>query len=105
MARCRTAAVAAVLALATGLPALAQVRHDRQHPVWTNSLGMPFVQVPAGSFVMGGVEAPDVLAQAYPLLEPKRFAELTDEAPAHRVIIGQAFYLLIYLLGKLAGWR
>ncbi|EJE51467.1 hypothetical protein PMI14_03869 [Acidovorax sp. CF316] len=93
MARCRTAATTAVLVLAAALPAQAQVRHDRQHPVWTNSLGMPFVKVPAGSFVMGGPEAPDVLARAYPQLEPKRFAELVDEGPAHRVVIRQAFYL------------
>lgn len=94
MARRRAAAaVIAVLSLSTGPPALAQARPDRQHPVWTNSLGMRFVKVPAGSFVMGGTEPPEVLAQAYPLLEPQRFAELTDEAPAHRVLIRQSFYL------------
>ncbi len=79
--------------LATGVPVLAQVHHDRQHPVWTNSLGMPFVEVPAGSFVMGGIDAPEVLARAYPQLEAKRFAELTDEAPDHRVLIRKSFYL------------
>lgn len=93
MPAARPALLAAALLAAWCLPCGAQTRHDRPHPVWTNSLGMPFVKVPAGSFVMGGTEAPEVLARTYPLLEPKRFAELTDEAPAHRVIIGQAFYL------------
>jgi len=87
------AAFAAALALAMGPPALGQVHRGPAHPVWTNSLGMHFVQVPAGSFVMGGPEAPDVLAQAYPQLEVKRFTELADEGPAHRVLISKAFYL------------
>ena len=60
---------------------------------WTNSLGMVFQQVPAGSFTMGGVEPPDTLARAYPSLEARRFTELTDEGPAHTVHIRRAFYL------------
>ena len=61
--------------------------------VWTNSLGMPFVKVPAGSFWMGSDESPQTLAQAFPRLEPKRFTLLGDEAPVHRVHIRRAFYL------------
>ena len=61
--------------------------------VWTNSLGMAFVRVPAGHFRMGGVESPDVLARAYPQLERKRFTDLADEGPAHRVQISRSFYL------------
>ena len=60
---------------------------------WTNSLGMVFVQVPAGSFTMGGVEPPETLALAYPTLEAKRFTDLADEQPAHTVHIRRAFYL------------
>ena len=60
---------------------------------WTNSLGIVFVRVPAGSFTMGGVESPETLAQAYPTLELPRFQELGDEGPAHRVRIRRAFYL------------
>lgn len=60
---------------------------------WTNSLGMVFVRVPAGSFQMGSAERPEALARAYPLLERKRFTLLSDEAPVHRVRIRRAFYM------------
>ncbi|MBH2043747.1 MAG: formylglycine-generating enzyme family protein [Comamonadaceae bacterium] len=61
--------------------------------VWTNTLGMAFVKVPAGSFWMGSDESPDTLAQAFPQLERERFTQLADEAPVHRVRIRRAFYL------------
>ena len=60
---------------------------------WVNSLGMPFVKVPAGTFVMGGVPTVQALAKIYPLLEQKRLTDLADEMPAHEVRISQAFYL------------
>ncbi|AVO48315.1 DNA recombination protein RecF [Melaminivora suipulveris] len=59
----------------------------------TNSLGMVFVLVPAGSFVMGSDERAETLARDYPQLEPRRFTQLDDEAPRHRVLISRAFYL------------
>lgn len=62
-------------------------------PVWTNSLGMPFVRVPVGRFLMGSAEPADALVQAFPLLERKRFTDLADEAPVHAVRITRAFYL------------
>jgi formylglycine-generating enzyme required for sulfatase activity len=46
---------------------------------WTNSLGMEFVRIPAGTFVMGST---DVDTEAY-----------DDEKPSHRVTITQPFYL------------
>ena len=58
-----------------------------------NLLGMKFVLVPAGEFMMGSDESADVLARDFPLLERKRFVELADEAPVHRVRISRAFYL------------
>ncbi|SDE60593.1 Formylglycine-generating enzyme, required for sulfatase activity, contains SUMF1/FGE domain [Paracidovorax valerianellae] len=64
-----------------------------QATVWTNSLGMPFVRVPAGSFRMGSDESVDALAAAYPLMERQRFELLSDEAPVHPVRIRRAFYL------------
>ncbi len=62
-------------------------------PTWVNSLGMVFVQVPAGQFWMGGVPPVEMLAQTYPQLEKKRFTDLTDEAPGHEVNVRRAFYL------------
>ena len=56
-----------------------------------NALGMTFVRLPAGEFVMGRREDADALAAAYPTLEPRRFTVLADETPAHRVRITQAF--------------
>jgi formylglycine-generating enzyme required for sulfatase activity len=58
-----------------------------------NSLGMRFVRIPAGEFLMGNDEAPESLAQAYPGHEWTRFLNLVDEAPVHRVRITRDFYL------------
>ena len=61
--------------------------------VLENSLGMKFVRVPAGEFLMGSDETPQALARDYPQHEVQRFAELADEAPVHRVRISRAFFL------------
>lgn len=58
-----------------------------------NSLGMAFVRLPAGEFLMGSDEAPDSLARAYPELPAARFAQLDDEGPVHRVRITRAFWM------------
>jgi formylglycine-generating enzyme required for sulfatase activity len=58
-----------------------------------NSVGMPFVLVPAGEFMMGSDESPESLAQTWPAYERKRFTDIDDEAPVHRVRITRAFYL------------
>jgi formylglycine-generating enzyme required for sulfatase activity len=58
-----------------------------------NRIGMPFVRVPAGEFMMGSDESPDALAAAFPQYERSRFLKLDDEAPVHRVRITRAFYL------------
>ena len=73
--------------------ALAAPPADQSPQVWTNSLGMAFVKVPAGRFWMGSAESPGALAQVFPQLERKRFTGLTDQAPVHRVRIRRAFYL------------
>lgn len=61
--------------------------------VLTNTLGMQFVLIPAGSFWMGSDERPDALVRDYPGLERARFTALADEAPRHRVRITRAFWL------------
>jgi formylglycine-generating enzyme required for sulfatase activity len=58
-----------------------------------NSLGMKFVLIPAGEFLMGSDEAPGVLAEDFPHYEIERFRKLGDEAPLHRVRISRPFYL------------
>lgn len=57
----------------------------------THLLGMEFVRIPAGEFLMGSSEPSAALAAAYPQLEPQRFALLTDETPVHHVRISRAF--------------
>ena len=85
----------AALALVAALASIAHAA-DGASP-WpaalVNSLGMRFVLVPAGTFLMGSDESPQALAAAFPDLERRRFDELADEAPVHRVRITRAFYL------------
>jgi formylglycine-generating enzyme required for sulfatase activity len=52
-----------------------------------NSLGMAFVKLPAGEFLMGSDEAPESLARAYPQFATRPFAQLDDEGPVHSVRI------------------
>ena len=61
-----------------------------------NSLGMKFVLLPAGEFLMGSDESPEQLAKAFPGLEAQRFKDLGDEAPVHPVQISRPFYLGIH---------
>ncbi|MGJ7520273.1 formylglycine-generating enzyme family protein [Variovorax sp. LT1P1] len=56
-------------------------------------LGIEFVRIPAGEFLMGSDEDPGALAQAFPAYDPARFAQLGDEGPVHRVRITRAFWL------------
>lgn len=62
-------------------------------PVIENMLGMKFVLLPSGDFLMGSDESEENLAKDFPLLESKRFAELVDESPVHKVRITRPFYL------------
>src|SRR6478609_2569645 len=58
-----------------------------------NSLGMPFVRLPAGEFLMGSDENPAALTKAYPALPQERFDKLGDEGPVHRVRITKPFWM------------
>lgn len=58
-----------------------------------NSLGMRFVRIPAGTFLMGSDESPENLAHDFPQYDPARFRMLGDEAPVHRVNITRDFDL------------
>ncbi|MCV2349690.1 formylglycine-generating enzyme family protein [Paucibacter sp. Y2R2-4] len=64
---------------------------DTKDEVLRNSIGMQFVRIPAGEFLMGSEESVEALAQAFPALERRRFEKLQDEGPVHRVRISKAF--------------
>lgn len=58
-----------------------------------NSIGMKFVLVPSGEFMMGSDESLATLTRAYPHYDLTRLQALGDEAPVHKVRITQSFYL------------
>ncbi|MBZ0095330.1 MAG: formylglycine-generating enzyme family protein [Sulfuricella sp.] len=58
-----------------------------------NWLGMKFVLVPSGEFMMGSDASAEALAKAYPQYGRERFVELVDEAPVHKVRITRPFYM------------
>ena len=62
-------------------------------PVIENSLGMKFVWVPAGDFMMGSDETAAQLQPSYPQYDTKRLSDLADEAPVHAVRITRPFFL------------
>jgi len=82
-----------VLLLTSALLLTACTTRPPAFKVVENSLGMKFVRVAGGEFLMGSDESPEALARDYPLYEHKRFAELVDEAPVRRVRITRPFLL------------
>lgn len=87
--------VSAAIAFARALLALLLLAIASQANAkdYTNTLGMKFVLIPAGTFVMGRTESTDSLRQAFPAFEASRIEQLTDELPAHPVEITKNFYL------------
>jgi formylglycine-generating enzyme required for sulfatase activity len=81
---------AGILLFAMALSSACVAADDR---VLENSLGMKFVLIPAGEFLMGSDESPESLAKDFPQYERKRFVELSDEAPVHKVRITRPFFL------------
>ena len=56
----------------------------------TNDLGMTFVPIPSGEFIMGTSDLDDVIFE----LPDGDVSQVKDETPAHKVVISQPFYLL-----------
>jgi formylglycine-generating enzyme required for sulfatase activity len=61
-------------------------------PVVTNSVGMKFARIPAGSFLMGNHEPMEDLQLDFDV----NAQQLQDEYPQHRVLIPNHFYLGVY---------
>lgn len=90
------AAIAIIIRLAALMLPLAACAPQPQRPAFPiamNSLGMEFVLVPAGEFLMGNDETPEALARDFPQYERRRLLALADEAPVHRVRITRPFWL------------
>ena len=54
---------------------------------------MAFVRIPAGEFLMGSDEPVERLKRDFPFDDERRYADLADEAPRHRVRITRAFLM------------
>jgi formylglycine-generating enzyme required for sulfatase activity len=77
----------------TSLLAQAQSAPTASPLVSVNSVGMKFVRIPAGEFMMCNNETVASLQADFLQLEVKRLDELSDEMPLHRVKISRAFDL------------
>ncbi|MBK6999801.1 MAG: formylglycine-generating enzyme family protein [Rhodoferax sp.] len=82
-----------MLSLLSGTATLAMAAPQVSSSQRTNSLGMRMAHIPAGEFLMGSDESAQSLAKSYPLMEPERLSDLSDEAPVHRVRITKDFYM------------
>jgi formylglycine-generating enzyme required for sulfatase activity len=57
--------------------------------VYHNGLGMPFVQIPPGRFIMGTLDLGEVADE----LRVERPMNISDELPPHEVVISRPFWL------------
>lgn len=62
-------------------------------PPYVNSLGMAFATIAAGEFLMGSDESVDALRRDFPFDDERRYTDLADEKPRHRVRITRAFLM------------
>ncbi len=62
-------------------------------PAHVNRLGMAFVHIPAGEFLMGSDEPVAALRRDFPFDDERRYTDLADEQPRHRVRLTHAFLM------------
>lgn len=65
----------------------------QNQPLIENSIGMTFVLIPAGEFIMGSDETAASLLRDFPEYPKEHLPDLSDEHPAHLVKITKDFYL------------
>jgi formylglycine-generating enzyme required for sulfatase activity len=75
--------------LVTTAPVNPKTRIRRPGEIFTNSIGMKLVHIPAGSFMMGSSDSPAQLARRYDTKEEY----FGDEFPQHQVRISKGFWM------------
>ena len=58
-----------------------------------NQIGISFVRIPAGSFLMGSNESENSLRDDFPQYDSARLSSFEDESPLHRVVITKPFWM------------
>ncbi|MFN0198017.1 MAG: formylglycine-generating enzyme family protein [Planctomycetaceae bacterium] len=76
---------------------VAPLIRESSEPDMTNSIGIPFILIPAGEFMMGGDQLPGEVGRnrshGEALHKPSFYV---NEHPQHKVRIGKPFYMSVY---------
>ena len=84
--------LASCLCIISSAAICAETARETQPSELANSIGMKLKRIPAGEFMMGGVEAAEEVVKRFPEYH-RNSQEFKDEYPRHRVRITKPFFL------------